>query len=82
MYPYQLTTLLRLSCSLNSLGYTCLDPPGAMATLCLHRHCRLPPPSPGGLGPELTLSSRHGEIAVHLWQAQDQKQSKEGYHFQ
>lgn len=52
-----------------------------MATLRLHRHSR-PPPSPGGSGPELTLSSRHGEIALHPWQTQDQKQSKEGYHFQ
>ena len=26
---YQLTTLLRLFCPLNSLGYNCLDPPGA-----------------------------------------------------
>ena len=56
-------------------------PTWGMATLRLHRHSR-PPPSPGGSGPELTLSSRHGEIALHPWQTQDQKQSKEGYHFQ
>lgn len=43
---------------LNSLGYNCLDPPGAWPP-CLHRHSRPPPPSPGGSGPELTLSSRH-----------------------
>lgn len=55
-----------------------------MATLCLYRHSRPPPPppSPGGSGPELTLTCRRGDIALQPWQAQDQKKSKEGYHFQ
>lgn len=54
------------------------------ATLCLYRHSRPPPPppSPGGSGPELTLTCQRGDIALHPWQAQDQKKSKEGYHFQ
>ena len=43
-------------------------PTWGMATLRLHRHSR-PPPSPGGSGPELTLSSFEFPLVNQVRQA-------------